>query len=349
MNAKDELLQTIRNGLANHVITAEDLRAFVAPEPVAINIELQPTAAAEPAANPKKLNIIDILFYIAGLILYAALMVMAFQLGKDVWIMRIIITLGVGLLIWGVVYILGTQSTPSDMQRGLVNSLMITGSLAVISGGIITANQVAGSTFSEAGLAMAVAVALIILGAAHLVFDRLFRHIILVSLGVLLLSAAFPTVFVALLSNQEVPVDVWTLIGIASGCLVWYGGILASETLPERAFLKDSFESFAAFIALGSIYYASLTSSVAALWEVVLPLAIYGAFFASIKRRSKNFLVTGALFLVLYLITISFKYFSGLGVAFCLILSGLSILATAFMAVNINKKYIKLSRPQVTN
>lgn len=344
MNPRQQLLDSVKNGLANNVISTADLENLLATKK-----ELHvPQIASAPKeleeAHHKKLSIVDVLFYIAGFILFAAIMVMAFQAGGDSASMRIIITLGSGLLIWTVTYILGKQQEQTDVMKGLTNSLMLTGSLAVIAGAFVTTYQVIGGSNSGVQgsiVAYSAAITLVILGLAHLAFDRLMRHIILIVFAVVLLCSAFPTTLVAVLSNVTTPADVWALIGIGTGLSLGYGGYLASRTTVERAYLKDSFESLAALVILGSIYVASLVSDYAVIWEVALPLTIYLAFFISIKRKSKNYLFTGSFFLVTFLITMAFKYFSGLGVAFSLIISALSILATAFVATNINKKYIK--------
>jgi K+ transporter len=72
-----------------------------------------------------------------------------------------------------------------------------------------------------------------------------------------------------------------------------------------------------------------------------LPILIYAAFYLSIKHRNRQFLINGSFFLVLFIITMAFKYFAGLGAAFGLAVSAVALLATAFMASSINKRYIK--------
>jgi|GEM_PF-7061126 len=342
MSDKQALLQSIKDALADKTIERSDLQAILVEQHPPSELE-PPVITAAPGLAPtessaKKLSVTEVLFYLAGLILYAAIMVMAVQSGSTG--LQIIITLGSGLLIWTATFLLGTRQAITDLNQGLVNALMLTGSLAVSSGGFFAAFQVVGGA-TGSSLTFAVAVTQFLLGVFHIIYDRLFRHIILIVLGAMLLVATFPTLIIALLQGTTVPADVWAVISISTGVLLAYAGRLASRTAPDRAHLQESFASFAAFIILGSIYAASFASSVAPFWEILLPFTIYAAFFVSIKRRSKQFLVTGSLFLVAFLMTISFKYFSGLGAAFSLILSAFSLLATAFVASNINKKYIK--------
>ena len=357
--SKAALLAAVQDGLHNHVITDDDLRALLPALPVGqvgqvnpISQVSQPANLAQVAINgataghAKKLSIVDVLFYLAGLVLYISLMVLTFQSGSDQPGMQIGVTLGSGLLLWTLVYILGREpgQSESDTRQGLINALMLTGCLAVVTGGMTAAYYVVGTDAATNGnnpaFAYAVAVALAILGAAHLAYDRILRHIILVVLGFLLICAAFPTVFIALLMGGDVPADVWIMIGIATGLLIAGAGWLAAKTAPGREAVKNGFLSLAGFIVLGSMYAGNYASTVPVIWEIILPLTIYLAFFISIKRKSKNFLITGSFYMVLFLVGISFKYFSGLGAAFSLMLSAASLLGTALLATRINKRYI---------
>ncbi len=356
VSEKNVILGNIKEGLASGIISVQDLRNLLPPEisitepaepaePVETPVSqvLQPTPVQEETARPraetgKKLSLVDTLFYLAGGVLYASLMVMAFQAGAD---SRAAIMLVCGVTLWALTFVLGRRQSSSENREGFVNAMLLTGCLAVISGGVMAASQVAQDLNIQFGYVLAVA--LLLLGGMHLYLDRLFRHTILVVFGMFLVVAAFPSILSAMLSGQNLPMDVWTLIGMGTGALTAAAGYVASHTAPGREHLRDSFSSIAAFFVLSSVYGASIGSEAAALWSIVLPLLIYGAFYLSIKRRSKNFLVTGSLFLVLFIITIAFRYFSGFGAAFSLLVSATALLATAFMASSINKRYIKSS------
>ncbi len=354
MDEKDTLLNSIRAGLAEGTITADDVRALVLSEDTSGVFQDQQTT---PAPNPvpaqatgtlsdlsrqesgRRLSLVDVLFYLAGGILYASLMVMAFQAGSDSPGARISLMLVSGLCLWTLTFVLGRSGGHSENRDGFINAMLLTGCLAVISGGVMAAAEVSQSAEDQFGYALASA--LLLLGGFHLFFDRLFRHTVLVVFGMFLVVSSFPSFIGALIQGQDLPLDVWTLIGMGTGVLTAVAGRIASRTAPGRESLLDSFLSVAGFLVLGSVYGASIGSEAAGLWSIVLPLLIYAAFYLSIKRRSKNFLVTGSVFLVLFVITVAFKYFSGFGAAFSLLLSATALLGTAFMASNINNRYIK--------
>lgn len=361
MDERDRLMAEISEGFASGLISREDLRIFLprSEDHQMTNITDDSAAVLSPAevsgaeSAPRqdvlqrkvseesvhnKLSAVEILFYLAGGVLYASLMAMAAQTGENGAAMRVGILLVSGFGLWALVYYLGRRNNDvvSENRTGFINAMLLTGCLALISGGVMAAVE---STSSDM-FGYALALAFLILGGLHLFFDSIFRRIILVFLGFILLTAAFPTLLLTLLGSSEVSTDVRAMIGVATGGLLAAAGSIASRTVPRREGLKDSFLSLAGFIVLASVYAASLTSRVAALWSIVLPLLIFGAFYVSIQRRSKNFLVTGSVFLVMYVMTIAFKYFSGFGAAFSLLLSATALLGTAFMAASLNKRYI---------
>lgn len=335
MDTKDSLLQTIRIGLANGTIQTSDLTALVAQteQPVAGYGSIAATQAVK--APDLKLGIVDVLFYLAGLVLFAALMVMTNQVNGGA-ALKSALLIGAGLTFWIAAYAIG-RTKRSENIAGITNATLLVGSLSLISG----ARTVLADLLIGVNIGYAATIALIILGAFHLLFDTLFRHMLLVVVGMLLLVAAFPTALSAILHNMDLPLDVWALIGVGTGLLLAFAGYITSRTAEGRQQLLDSFLSIAGFIVLGSTYALTLETSRGLLWTILFPFIVYGAFFLSIKRRSKIFLITGSLYLVVFVISVAFKYFSGFGAAFCLVLSALGLLATAFMANAINKRYIK--------
>lgn len=347
MISKEILLEMVRDGLDNGAITKADLAELAGlpehaetaahkPE-TTVPAPVKPTVTADHPNNA--LTVIDTLFYLAGIIIYAALGAAVAELGTDS-ITGIFVLLFPGLIFWAGALKFGKQAEQSETSKGLVNALVLSGSLSVISGVMLAANHLV-SNSNDSSAAYVYAASLALLGGMHLTYDRFFRHAIPVVIGMYMIIAAFPTVLFGLLASSNPTVDVWALIFMGVGGLAAYGGRIVSKTAPGREYLKGAFLPVAGVLVLGSAYVASLASQAAVVWQVFLPLLIYGAFFYSVKRRSQNFLFTGSLFLALDLITMSFKYFSGLGVSFCLILSAAALLGTAFLSININKRYIK--------
>ena len=64
-------------------------------------------------------------------------------------------------------------------------------------------------------------------------------------------------------------------------------------------------------------------------------------FYLSVISQNRHLLGNASFFLVLTVITISFKYFSGFGVTTSLIMATIGLLGSAAVASSINKKYFK--------
>ena len=358
MNAHDFLILAVKDGLQDGSITTADLQSIINEHSSNTDADAaisQPMPTVESPiqethsiiSEASKLGIVDILYYLAGGVLYAALMTIATQSTSDGSAARSVIMLMSGVVLWTIAFLLGREQT-GEARSGFINAILLTGSLALISGGVFATTNIAGDRGGT--LEFVLAVVFLMLGGLHLYFDRLFRHNLLVVFGMFLLIAAFPSFLAGLLSGHDLPIDVWALVGMGTGAVTAIGGTVVARTAAGREHMRDSFFSIAGFIVLSSVYAACVGSEAALLWNIILPVLIYLAFYLSIKRRSRNFLVTGSLFLVLFVITIAFKYFSGFGAAFSLLFSATALLATAFMASSINNRYIKSAEgPSVTH
>jgi hypothetical protein len=332
------LLATIRQGLEDGTISAEDLRKLTEPTEtsgVVTSHDNGPSPKTTPSTNTK-LSIVDMLFYLAGIVLYAALMVFAFQAGGTSSPNGSLLLLLCALALW-TVSMLGADKKTSDNAGAFWNAMLLTGSLSLISGGVMLSSYISG----DSGLSTyTLAVVLAILAAAHLFFDQILPRTVLVFLGLALAVSVFPVFVPAMLTSSDVSGDVWTLVGIGTGVITAVAGYAVVYTAPAREQLRSSFYSIAGFIVLGSVYGATFGSSMAVAWSIVLPILIYLAFYTSIKTRSRNFLLTGSFYLVVFIITMSFKYFSGAGAAFSLAISAAALVATAIMASSIKKTYL---------
>jgi hypothetical protein len=134
--------------------------------------------------------------------------------------------------------------------------------------------------------------------------------------------------------------DVWVTIFILTSALLAYATRVVAKVNPDREKIHSSFDSFAAFLALLSMYVASY-GDYGVLWFGILIAAIFGIFYLSIIMQNKHLLGNASFFMVLTIVTISFKYFSGYGITFSLIVAAIGLLGSAAVASNIHKKYFK--------
>ena len=334
MRDKQEILNEIQACLSAGVLTEADIRSFITtqPEPVIINYQ-------QPDDKPEKLSTVDVMFYIAGIVFFSTIMSVIVQSWEDGnHIVHIVLSAVIGAILWSIVYYLLKSQFQNDVRRGLTNALLLTGSLLIIVGGYIITNELIGG-FDEVNYIPA-AFALAILGAVHLGFDKLIKKDLTLLMGVLLCVASFPALLFGFLQDSHMPMDVWSVIVIISAMLLAYATRVVVKIKPDRQKHHNSFDSFAAFLALASMY-ASNFGDYGVLWLGILVAAVFGIFYLSIISQNKHLLGNASFFLVLTVITISFKYFSGFGATASLIVATLGLLGSAAVASSINKKYFK--------
>lgn len=342
MKTKQEILTELQEGLRSGVLTESDIKPFITTQP-----EVAMLRATEPESKPDKLSAVDVMFYIAGIVLFSTIMSVIGQSWNDGdAFVHILLSAGIGIGLWSIAYYLIQSQFQSDIRKGLTNALLLTGSLLMIVGGYIIINEIIGG-FDEVNFIPA-AIALAVLGGLHIGFDRLIKRDLTLLMGVLLAVASFPALLFGFLQNADVPMDVRSIIIIISSGILVYATRVVAKMNPDRKKIHNAFDSFAAFLALMSMYVASY-GDYSVLWLGVLIAAVFGLFYLSIILQNKHLLGNGSFFMVLTIITISFKYFSGYGITFSLIVATLGLLGSAAVASSINKKYFKQpTSPQTT-
>jgi len=335
MKTKEEILAELQEAISSGVLVESDIKPFMGtPQP-----EVVITRTAETADKPEKLSAVDVMFYIAGIVFFSTIMSVIVQSWNDNNpFMHILLSAFIGMGLWSIAYYLIKNPFQNDIRKGLTNALLLTGSLLVIVGGYIITNEIVGG-FEEVNFIPA-AFTLAVLGGFHIGFDKLIKRDLVLLMGVFLAVSSFPALLFGLLENSDMPMDVWAIILIISAAILVYATRVVAKMNPDRKKIHNSFDSLAAFLALMSMYATSYQDH-GALWLSLLIFAVLGIFYLSIILQNKHLLGNGTFFMVLTIITISFKYFSGLGVTFSLIVATLGLLGSAAVASNINKKYFK--------
>ena len=336
MRDKQEILTEIRQALSSGVISEDDLRPLVVMQTASV---VATTPSLRSSDKLEKLSVVDVMFYIAGLILFAAIMTFIAQSwGEGGAFLHIVLSAGIGAGMWLVAYYLIKSPEQSDIRKGLTNSLLLTGSLSVIVGGYIVSNEIVAG-FGNTNFIVA-AVTLVALSAAHIGFDRMIKRDFVLLVGTILGVAAFPVLLFELLQQADAPLDAWCfIITIAAGVLAYATRVVAKFNT-DRPNIKNALDPLAVFIALISIYIASF-GELQGLWLIVLICGVFGIFYLSIVTQSKELLGSGSFFLVLSVLTIVFKYFFGYDVTLSLIIAAIGLLGSAAVASTINKRYFK--------
>jgi len=78
-----------------------------------------------------------------------------------------------------------------------------------------------------------------------------------------------------------------------------------------------------------------------AIWELIFPGLAFGIIFLSVYLKARAFLFWGTMFLMLYILKITFEYFtSGFGWALSLVFAGFVLIGIGYLAFYLNKKYV---------
>lgn len=328
MDRRLKLLETISEALETGVITKNDLQVLIANR----------TSASPSERKAPRVSAVDIMFYIAGIVLFAAIIALISQSWDSGVGMRISLSTGIGTLLWTVALYLLRLSGENDMRRGMTGALLLTGSLSIIAGGFIIAHEFVDYTDFNF---YATAATLALLGALHLGFGSYIKKDLIVLLGVLLAVTAFPSIVFGLLRDGDMPLFVNCLIVTISGGLLAYATRVTSMVGIGSKNMARAFDSLSAFTVLMSLYAASYDNDTGLLWLLVLIGGIVGLFYLSIITQDKLMLGNGSFFMVLAIITISFRYFSGYGVATSLFIGAAGLIGTAIVATIINRRYLK--------
>ena len=331
MDSKLKIIALIEQALSTGKITEDDLRLILA---------RRQTTPAQTSNKPHaRLSAVDIMFYIAGIVLFAAIIALINQLWDDGIVVRILLSIGIGVSFWGTAFYLLAASRQSDIERGLINALLLTGSLTMTAGGFIVANEFV--SYSRDFQFYATAATLAVVGMVHIGFGWRIKRDLITLIGTLFVVMAFPSFMFGLLSGTDVSTVVNCLIVAISGGLLAYATRVVSWTGISSAQAGRAFDSLGAFIALMSLYIASYDKTTGGIWLLVLIASIIGLFYLSIILQDKLMLGNGSLFLVITIITISIRYFSGYGIPISLLVSAVGLLGTAIVATTINRRYIK--------
>lgn len=325
---KDELLQAVSVALSAGTVTKKDLISTIEKH----------ESKSSTVAPSSRVSAVDIMFYIAGIVLFAAIAAFIGQSWDSGATTRILLSTGLGTLFWALSIYFIQIAKGNDIRDGMANAFLLAGSLSLISGGFIIANEFIDFTDFHF---YAAAITLALLGTIHIVFGSQIKRDLLVLLGTLLGVAAFPTLVFGLLQGSGVPMFVNCLVVAISSVLLMYATRVISWIGASSKRAVRAFDALGTFGILMSLYVASYDDGSGLFWLLVLIIGIVGMFYLSITMQDKLMLGNGSLFLVIAVITISFRYFSGYGVATSLFIGAIGLIGTAITATTINRRYIK--------
>lgn len=124
-------------------------------------------------------------------------------------------------------------------------------------------------------------------------------------------------------------------------CYILFGRYLEFD---KHAVLTGPLYFFGALYILSASYYLSgtfITHSAISNWKIITALLIFLFFFLSVPLKSKSFLYLAAIFLVIYMVDMSYKFaeiFGAYGWPLILVFGGLLLMAVGYLVFNLQRK-----------
>jgi hypothetical protein len=297
------------------------------------------TTTTELAEEAPKMNAADILYFVGAFVVYAAIATFLAQSWDSIgYIGRLASTVGIGGVLWATAAWLKQGKAASEQAHGIGNALLLIGSISLSVGVGVALGEFA----DDKTVPWLSVFGAIMIASLHFGMDMVVRSIITMFVAVAASVVAYVLLVAALFGPTISSVDFWSIIGAFAGLMMIGAGAVSSRSQPNRQKLRTLLWALGGFGTMWALITPVFASEYKIIWQTLFPLVLYAAFYASIRLHSKNFLASGAIFLFVYVIYMSFNYFgSGLGAAGALLVSGIGIIGSAALVQSIRKKYFQ--------
>jgi hypothetical protein len=329
---KFEILEILKNGLKENVITADDLNSVVRLSNLSHSGDSQ-------QQNKKSLNFGKIFSLIGGLIIFLGLSSLVGQYWRDMnSFLRIGSTLGIGLLLFSVAsYImLKTKQRFTGLALHLIPPILIAFGANILLFEVILgpnsslANNILGNViiyFYIFGLYIA---------ADYFLSSKLFSFVAWIAGTVTYWSIVFFFIQTLNISTYILYENkVFAVFGLLY-CMVMFYILYLNDNRDSKKVFNDIalFATFSYFLA-NIFWFLSDKLILESLFSLVLFYSIY----ISIRINKLGILVASILGIILYLTYLSSRYFSNtLGWPVSLIIIGLSFVGSGYLFINLKKK-----------
>lgn len=349
-----EWLKVIKSAMDRGELSKSDLRSLVdephedepdrhsdSAQPADLSLGSQPSPAesGQQKTSKTKRSATNAIINVATVLVAVALLVFVYQ-GFDgaVMIGLVVYLLAISMWALGAVSKRSAGNNASELSLALSNSIIGTGSILVIWG----AYQLSSGLFSDISLAGVALVGSSVVTASYLAYFQLVREPLLGVVATIVGVTMVPAFIHLFLDEQAVGTDWWIIIYALVGGLFMASSRIAEIFYPvaERKAPRHAIMAAGLVFTLAIVYVGAQISDNGAVWLLLIPAALALLFYISILRRSNQFLVIATIFLVIYLLRISFQFFSGYGISIALITSAMILVGIALAANHIKRTYI---------
>ena len=334
---KQELYKAIEQGLSQGLVSKQELFDFLGHgQYSAINSPESIEPGVIDAIFGKKIGIVEILYYIGGLIVSIGIGVLIAQ-NWDIFnnLAKITVSLGAGLLI----YIAGVIFSRREKLTGVAQAFFLIAALVIPIGSLITLD-IAGLRldFSVSQNIFFLLMTIFYLGSYFSL-----RKVIFLIFGIFFATGLFFTLTNSLFvtsTNEFFSEFIRYRILIVG---LSYMGLAHWMAKGFQPVLARAFYVLGAIGLLGGALSLSGWSKYEGiLWDVIFPGLVFALLFLSVYVKNKGLLLVGSSFLMVYILKITGVYFSeGLGWPVALMVAGFALIGVGYLTYTLNQKYFK--------
>lgn len=345
MKDKNEILAEIKSYLDDGLIKPEDLADLVPTQKYEQGELIASTATVETGRSNGG---ITAMFVVGGILLYGAIQAaLAFSAdfsSRGGWLIVAVINMLVGVAAWYLAC--KSRGDSSDVSKGLALSALIVGSFGVVAGwGALYVAIVSDMSNLDFLPGMFIAsIFQLLCASSFIIFERIIDKHSLLQVGSILIVSSIATLVTACMMEADIDSgDPYVIAYLAFAGLLAALPRLAKSLYAGKEKVVERLDSLAVFFALVTLYVATFLTDTGLIWTVLLFAAVFGVYYLSVAIKRRSNLISASVFFILAVNTVAFKHFAGYAIAVALVLSAISIIGAAIVAVNLNNKYFKAS------
>jgi len=336
---KEKILNELKWALGNGLVSKTEVSNITG--------ETNTTANIPSTSVVRRLGISEIFYLIGGIIVLIGLIILVAQN----WVtmsygVKVLTTLGVGIA-----FFVGAVALTQTKVLGKLNDIFfVLSAILMAIGYFVTFERFIKPTNINVFLILVPFLLLLQFGITQFITKKNVFTLFNAVFGTWLFFSLTNTMISNSNNNFGINFHLYRVILVGISYL-FFGYYLQMKQRPFTSYF-DGFgvlgilgASFALNIMTGTRSFLSGGAPQApAIWSVLFPLILIAVLFGSVYLKKTSFLTFGTLFLVAYLIRITAQYFSDItGWPIALIFMGIVVMGLGYLAIYVNKKYIKSS------
>ena len=321
---KEELLKQVRSLAAQHLVTREEVTtAFDAGGRRDADVEVT-----------RQTGISHILYYVGGAVVFLGISVLIWQHWSALnSATKILSTLGSGVA----AYIAAAFLSRNERLENVSRAFYFLSALVTPLGLHVTFDVAGFDTGSNGVQSLVSGILLVTFLLSYFAYRKTVFTIFNIIFGTWLFFS-FTGFLVG--SNPQFGWEFSAYRVLCTGLVYALLGYSLTET-PQRA-LTGALYDFGVFCFLGAaLALGDWKPHQNGFWELIFPGLVFGVMFLSVYLKSKAFLTFGSIYLMAYILKITYEYFAqSLGWPLALVLTGLGLIAIGYLHFNLKKKYL---------